>query len=132
MKEGLSLTKACEFEGMPSHSTFCRWMDDDKELANHYARAREIRADLLFEQMFDIANNERETTITTETANGITRTTRDNEQRSKLQIDAIKWAIARMAPKKYGEKLDLTTDGEKITPTAPLSNELIEKLIDKL
>jgi hypothetical protein len=35
--------------------------------------------------------------------------------RSKLQIDARKWKASKLAPKKYGDKMDLTTDGEKIT-----------------
>lgn len=122
MKEGLSLTKACEFEGMPSHSTFCRWMDDDKNLANDYARAREIRADVLFEQMFDIANNEHLTEIVNETPNGVTVTRLDHDKHRRLQIDTIKWALSKMAPKKYGDKLDVTTGGEKLAqPTISLN-----------
>ena len=32
-------------------------------------------------------------------------------RRSAIRIDARKWALARMAPKKYGEKLDLSHSG---------------------
>ncbi len=38
----------------------------------------------------------------------------------KLKADVIKWAMSKKKPKKYGEKLDLTTGGEKL-PT-PIFN----------
>ena len=34
-------------------------------------------------------------------------------QRSRLRFDARKWAASKLDPKKYGDKLDLTNDGEK-------------------
>jgi hypothetical protein len=38
-------------------------------------------------------------------------------QRNKLQIDARKWMLGKMQPKKYGDKLDVTTDGDKLQNT---------------
>ncbi len=32
-------------------------------------------------------------------------------QRSRLRVDARKWLMSKMAPKKYGEKLQHTGDG---------------------
>lgn len=114
IEEGLSLFKACEFEGMPAIGTFSGWMNEDKDLSERYARAREIRSDRLFEQMLDIANNEHLTEIINETPNGATITRLDHDKHRRLQIDTIKWAIAKMAPKKYGDKIDVTTNGEKV------------------
>ena len=38
----------------------------------------------------------------------------DMIQHRRLQIDARKWVLAKMNPKKYGDKVDLTSDGEKL------------------
>ncbi|WP_203228812.1 hypothetical protein, partial [Flavobacterium sp. LMO6] len=35
-------------------------------------------------------------------------------QRNRLQIDARKWALSKMLPKKFGDKTDITSGGEKI------------------
>jgi hypothetical protein len=34
--------------------------------------------------------------------------------RSKLRVDSRKWLLSKMMPKKYGEKLDVTSLGEKL------------------
>ena len=34
--------------------------------------------------------------------------------RHRLKIDALKWAASKSAPKKYGDKVDVTSDGEKV------------------
>ena len=37
---------------------------------------------------------------------------------ARVAIDAYKWSAGKKKPKKYGDKLDLTSDGEAInTPT---------------
>ena len=38
-------------------------------------------------------------------------TTGDMIDHRKLQVDARKWALARMNPKKYGDKVDLNHGG---------------------
>ena len=42
--------------------------------------------------------------------------------RSRLRVDTRKWLMSKLKPKKYGEKLDLTSGGDKI-PQA--SNEIV-------
>lgn len=35
----------------------------------------------------------------------------------RLKIDSKKWELSKMLPKKYGDKLDVTSDGEKVVTT---------------
>jgi hypothetical protein len=35
-------------------------------------------------------------------------------QRDRLRVDARKWLLAKLQPKKYGEKIDITSDFEPI------------------
>jgi hypothetical protein len=35
-------------------------------------------------------------------------------QRSRLRVDARKWIASKLKPKKYGDKMDVTSDGKAI------------------
>lgn len=117
--EGLSLRKILERNGMPSRTIFYQWMKEYKELTNHYAHAHEERADLIFDEILEIADNSN-ADYTGTREDGSLIINRENIQRSKLKIDARKWSLAKMQPKKYGNKVDITTDREKINYTIPL------------
>jgi hypothetical protein len=45
-------------------------------------------------------------------------------QKQRLQVDTRKWLLARLAPKKYGDKLELAGDPER-----PLAIERIERVV---
>lgn len=49
----------------------------------------------------------------------------------RLKIDARKWVVARMLPKKYGDKIDITTDNKPINNIS-LTDEEKKKVIDSL
>lgn len=116
--EGLSLRKALSIVKFSS-DTFDCIIDEDENKMKRYARAREKRADLLFENILEIARQPSEGITTTIKDDGRVETTKfDNVQRSKAEIDAIKWMLGKMQPKKYGDKLDVTTDGEKLPATS--------------
>ena len=96
-----------------SSQTFFIWVSGSDENSKQYARATNIRADLLFDEIIDISDNQGNDIIEVD---GIETTNHNAIQRNRLQIDARKWVLSKMNPKKYGEKseIDLTTGGEKI------------------
>lgn len=102
---GKSLRKICEAESMPDVSTVIRWLADDQraEFRAQYARAREAQADLLAEQILEIADDG--TNDTQVDDNGLARVDHDHIARSRLRVDSRKWLAAKLAPKKYGDKL---------------------------
>jgi hypothetical protein len=113
--EGISLRKACERVKM-GRDVFDSICDEDEKYQNQYARAREKRADMIFEEILQIADSQGEDMG----INPITGEEQINHnviQRNKLQIDARKWMLGKMQPKKYGDKLDVTTDGDKLQNT---------------
>lgn len=118
LADARSLRSICLDEGMPSQTTVFRWLADDRysDFREQYARAREAQADAIFDEILDIADDGTNDWVEKERQDGSTHTVLDAEhvQRSKLRIDARKWMAGKLAPKKYGEKLDLTSDGEKI------------------
>ncbi len=116
--EGESLRSVLKDENMPSRQTFYKWIKDKDKLFDQYVRATSIRADVIFEEMFDIADNGTNDYKSVDIGDGIEvqKVNTDHIQRSRLRIDARKWALSKMNPKKYGDKLDITSDDKPIMP----------------
>lgn len=96
LADGESLRKVCERAGMPNKATVFRWLAQHDEFRDQYAKATETRADAIFEEMFDIADNVAEEAAAV--------------GKARLRIDTRKWALARMNPKKYGDKVSQEID----------------------
>lgn len=101
---------------LPAPSTIRLWaiLDQPPGFAEQYARAREMHADELIEEAFEIADDGSQDTITKTRQDGSEYETEDKEwvSRSRLRVDTRKWAAARLAPKKYGDKLQMSGDPE--------------------
>lgn len=117
-----------------SRNTFHDWLSDDKEMADQYARACEERADGIFEEILDIVDCE-DNDVTEIDIDGIlvTRVNHDVIQRDRLRVDARKWILSKMNPKKYGDKIDHTSNGETITtPARILTKKEAQELYNSL
>lgn len=123
IRSGMSLIKATANNDPISDSTFDEWCAKDKELAGEYARAREQRADKIFEEILAIADDATNDTMVITGKDGTPIEVENKEwvNRSKLRIDARKWMLSKMEPKKYGDKMDVTTDGKAITAVINIS-----------
>lgn len=109
LANGESLRKICCDADMPDQTTVIRWlakseMDDAPEqfklFRQQYARAREMQADTIFDEMLDIADDGSNDYMgDDEKYNG------DAVQRSKLRVDTRKWMAGKLRPKVYGEKI---------------------------
>ena len=93
--------------------TFFDWIGKNDEMAKQYARAMEIRAQMMFEDMLDIANEKPER-IATEYGD---RVDNGDVQDKKVKIDAMKWGMAKMMPKKYGDKVEADNEDKEIKLT---------------
>ena len=118
ISEGEPLRKVLKGKGMPSSQTFYRWIDNDEEenqeenKSKRYARACEERADKIFEDILDIADDGTNDMMTIDKGhNSVQVEDREVTGRSKLRIEARKWMLAKMSPKKYGDKSEITLEG---------------------
>lgn len=105
IEAGASLRSTLKKEGMPSSRVFYQWLEADLEKVKRYARATELRADAIFEDILDIADDSSGDKKYTEQGEVM-----DSEfvQRSKLRVDARKWIASKLNPKKYGDKQETT------------------------
>ncbi len=93
-------------------STYMKWVSESEQYARDHTKAMEERADKLFEEILEIADESSgDTKITPE---GVVLQNSEFVQRSRLRVDARKWMLGKMQPKKYGDKLDVTSDGKQI------------------
>lgn len=117
--DGKSMRTICLQDGMPDLTTIFRWIADKPEFCQQYTRAREMQADKYAEETIQIADDGLNDTYVDE--NGNKRTDQDVVARSRLRVDARKWFVSKIAPKKYGDKITQELTGEvKVSPVAQL------------
>src|ERR1041385_2420461 len=96
--EGESLRTIVKDEKIPSASTICRWLLDDtkKPFWEQYEKARNVQAELMFEELLDIADDGTNDWMERETKDG-SYTVLNNEAigRSRLRVDTRKWYLSR-------------------------------------
>lgn len=109
LSDGKSLKRICESDNMPCKATFYNWINNSKDLLDKYTRAKADSSDALAEDIQDIADD---------VLNG-----KYEANNARVAIDAKKWIASKLKPKKYGDKLDMTSNGETMTP-------LLVKFID--
>jgi len=109
---GESLNAICKDDGFPTETTIRRWaLEDVQGFASKYARAREVQAHFLAEQIITISDTPQEGVETTVKADGTQETKHgDMLGHRKLQVDARKWYLSKVLPKVYGDKLELAGD----------------------
>jgi hypothetical protein len=115
--DGESLRAICAEVETPDKATVFRWLlaEGHKDFSNQYGRARGIQADVLFDEIHQIADTPQKGTKTVRRGEGDNSTVETTEadmiEHRRLQIDARKWLIGKMAPKKYGDKQQIEHAG---------------------
>jgi hypothetical protein len=102
MHEGHSLSAALEMHKV-KRSQFYDTIAAKPDLANRYARARLARADMMADQVLEIADSD------------------NDPAKVRNQILARQWHTAKAAPQVYGERLDLN-----LNQTVDLTAALLE------
>jgi hypothetical protein len=112
LADGESLRAICREDEMPDKKTVLRWIRKHDDFRAQYAQARESQAEHFLEEIIEIADDS-----SGDTEYGDSGPKANNEwiNRSKLRVETRKWAMSKMAPKKYGDKLDVTS-GDKPLP----------------
>jgi hypothetical protein len=117
-----------EFEDMPGTTTFYNWRYEHPEFDEMVLKAKEMQANLMAEEMEDIAN-ERMFYYDSE-GNKRIETGFTNEKR--LRIDTRKFIAAKLQPKRFGDKIQMqTTNNEETEALKAELKELREKLANQ-
>jgi hypothetical protein len=109
---GKSLREICRADGMPDMRTVFRWLAAHDEFRQQYARAREAQADYLAEEILEIADDGTNDWIERQQGDSVSRLVdHENINRSRLRVDARKWLMSKLQPKKYGDRIQQEVSG---------------------
>jgi len=103
---GKSLLQA--LKGKMAAHTFYDMIKDENKL-QRYARACEDRAELIADEILTISDNVGKDIVKLPDGREVV----DNAviQRDRLRVDSRKWLLAKLQPKKYGDKIDVAHSG---------------------
>ena len=96
LANGKSLRTVCKKPGMPSVTTVVKWLGDQSKpgFSLQYARAREAQAEVLADEIVEIADE-------------VSATSSEAIAKARLRVDARKWYASKLAPKRFGDKLGI-------------------------
>lgn len=98
-----SLRAAAEEEGVP-HSTVLTWALHNKDFSDQYARACEDRLVALEDKLLDLVERGHKVAGRDFVGGNLLGAV-------KLEIDTIKWLLAKLMPKRYGDRAALALEG---------------------
>lgn len=131
LAHGESLRSICNDEAMPARSTVIAWVYEDKGVEKddkgqiiqegfsyHYDKARNIALDIMADDILDIADDGSNDWMEKEFKDGGSAIVLDKEavMRSRLRVDARKWYLSKMAPKRYGDNKNIMHSGNPDQP----------------
>ena len=115
LAHGETLRKMVLDEHMPASSAIYRWLDNNESFKEQYAQARVRQADYYAEMIIDESFGAHDASI------------------GRLRMDALKWASSKIAPKKYGDKIELeSNNNQNLTLSFTIPNRGNEREIIEL
>ena len=99
IRNGRSAAQACKAEGMPSTQTILNWVESDPDFAAQYEKAKEERGNYYGELVAEIS------------LAGLQGKYKDSGM-LRAAIDGLKWSAARMAPKGFGDRMQVEHSAE--------------------
>lgn len=124
---GESVISICKDVGIFNRE-FYAFKKGNEERETKYARAKEIQQDYYAEEIIQIADNVSKDIE--KDSEGKPYIDGFAAQRAKIMIDARKWTMGKLAPKKYGDKqvIDNTSSDGSMSPAPVDDKELARRL----
>jgi hypothetical protein len=103
MIEGVSLRKISEMSGMPSRRAIFNWLKDNDEFRERYEVARLMQVEYWAHEIIEIADDTSGDFIINEDGERVVD--HENINRARLKIDARKWLMSKLHPRRYGDRV---------------------------
>lgn len=106
---------------VPGLRTAMRLLASNEVFRHLYAQAKELQADFLAEQTIELADDATGDAILATAKDGTVYAKMDgnNVRRAELMVKARQWAAGKLAPRRYGDKIDVTSNGETVGQALP-------------
>jgi hypothetical protein len=116
IRKGKSLNGICKKDKFPSNATVHNYMNANPDYREKYAAAKLVGCDVWADEILEISDE--------------TPDIRDSYAMAqmKARIDARKWTLSKLVPKKYGDKLDLNHGGQENNPIKTIERVIIDNV----
>ena len=112
----MGLRRLCEARpDLPPWQTIMGWRCRYPQFQEQYARAKELQVELMAEDILELADDP-------STASG-------DVQRSKLGVETRKWLMSKLLPRKYGERIDVTSKGEALAAPSHQVDARVQSIV---
>jgi hypothetical protein len=102
----MSLRAVCADASMPDRTTVYRWLEAHEDFRTKYALAAAAREDVIWDEIQDIADDaSQDYKLVEKGGESVWVFDQEHLQRAKLRIDSRKWMLAKLSPKKYGDRI---------------------------
>jgi hypothetical protein len=117
LSAGESLRAICKAEHLPPDPTVRNWIVNDKPpgISARYAHARALGLDAMAEETIEISEEKD-----------------DDPASRRVRVDTRKWLLSKLAPKKYGDRIEIAGDKENPLEISIHGKELLTSRIDSL
>lgn len=112
MAGGESIKDICDSADMPNARTVREWIVKYPDEGPQYARARDLQAEAMADEILKISDDSTGDTYTViENGREVTKVDQENINRSRLRVDSRKWLLSKMSPRKYGDRVEVEHSG---------------------
>lgn len=145
--DGYSLKEICEHEKMPSKQSVFNWLFDGRENENdvekraffdQYARAREAQGHLYADELRNLTKDQKRYWLMNPDTGEIMRDSAGlpipdphYAARLRTESDNLKWMAGKLAPKVYGDKVNLDANVTQKTEFPPHMQEILSQIMGK-
>ena len=105
LADGETLTQICRTRGLPTRQTVHRWRMRNPAFDDQYMRARCIGMEAMSDDMLAIADDDTLDTLPDGSPNHA------SVGRARLQVDTRKFLLAKLAPRVYGDRVEVEHTG---------------------
>ena len=124
ISEGKSLSTALKSDGMPSYRSALMMLQNNLEFRTMYEKAIESRADRLAEEILELADEAIPANLDGPSKSAWV-------QQKRLQVDTRKWVAAKLKPKVYGDRIDVSVTDTRISVSDALKEAKQRVLTDE-
>jgi hypothetical protein len=124
ISEGKSLSTALKSDGMPSYRSALMMLQTNLEFRTMYEKAIESRADRLAEEILELADEAIPANLDGPSKSAWV-------QQKRLQVDTRKWVAAKLKPKVYGDRIDVSVTDTRISVSDALKEAKQRVLTDE-
>ena len=92
-------------------------INESKHTKDRYAHAKTAQAHYLAEEIIEISDDGTNDWMTVMRGDeSVEVENKESINRSRLRVDTRKWIAARLAPERFGDKIETTLKGDKDSP----------------